>query len=392
MKKIVCMALALLMLLSAALAEPVEEEESAALTKEELEIYLDSLGAAALEDENVTVTALAQGGAEVRMNDTVLLISDETLTESTAILSAWLGEDQADLRGLYLGSALDEVLRAYPNDNPILGGSYYDAVLFIDGEKPEMKAGYLLRDGQRVQTVIYEVFSWQEDGVAVSSVVYQLENSCVTAVRFALDDEILEEEEALGIIQEIADMQETAGYFAYPSSAEDGESLAPFEREDLSLVLYGETVADLLDLTAEGAVAAFGPQQVDEWSQDSNGESLRLMQWEGLSLLLVYDAQKNFLRTDSLTVNDDVVDGPRGVRVGDPMDSVIFRFRHGDTFVDGSTLALYGDGQQPPYGILNYSPESAELSYSFVLEDGRTVIWHMTFIAGILQTMTLALR
>ena len=393
MKKLIALLLSLLLTVSAcaAFAEAVETEESAPLTKEELEIYLDSLAAAALEDENLLLTSYDDGSSFAEFSGGILQIADEQLTDSTAILSASLYKDQPDPRGLRLGATLDEVLAAYPNDNPLLSGSYYDAVLSIGGDKPEMTVGYLLRDGQRVGTIAYSVYSWQPDGVEIWGVYYTLNQGIVTGI-FAGSSGVMAEEDALEELHGISEMQEISGYFAYPSSMDDGEGLAPFQREDLNLVRFGETVADFLDLDADAMIAAFGPAPVDEWTEDSDGSFLRLAQWNGISLLLNYDAQKQFTGVDTLTINDDVLDGPRGVRVGDTLDSVIFRFRHGDTFVDGSTLSLYGDGQAAPYGTLNYSPESAELSYAFDLEDGRSIVWHNTFVAGILQSMSLLLR
>ena len=393
MKKLFCLLLALMMLLSsAAFAEPVPVDENAPLTREEIEIYLDGLKSAALEDGNAVVTPVEEGGAEVRLNETVFGISDETLTGSTAVVSAYPGEEQADLRGLFIGSSLDEVLAAYPNDNPNLAGSYYDAILFITGEKPEMSAGFLLREGQRVETVVYNVFSWQPDGVAGSYVAYWMENGYVTSIQIAIDDKIMEEAEVLEDLQDIADMQEISEYIPYPVSADNGEALAPFEREDLTITQYGQKVADFLDLNAEDMIAALGNAPVDEWTEDSDGSFLRLMQWDGVSLLLQYDAQRKFVAVDSLTINDEGLEGPRGVRVGDLLDSVIFRFRHAEVFGSEDTVLLYGDGQNLPYGVLAYSPESAEVTYAFSLEDGRSVVWHMTFVIGELQSMTLMLR
>ena len=116
------------------------------------------------------------------------------------------------------------------------------------------------------------------------------------------------------------------------------------------------------------------------------------MQWEGVSLLLKYSAQRKFIAVDSLTVNDTILEGPRGVRVGDLLDSVIFRFRHAEVFGTEDTVSLYGDGQALPYGVLSYTPESAEVTYAFSLEAGRTGVWHMTWVMGELQSMTLRLR
>ena len=390
MKKMIALVLAALMLLcSCALAEPLEEE-SAKLTKEEMEMYLDEMGKEALQDGNAAVVTFEDGTSYAEYAGGALKISDEELTETTAILGIYPAEDQADLRGLFLGASLDEVLRAYPNDNALLSGTYYDAALYVIGEKPQVAAGFLLRDGQRVTEVVHTVYDWQPDGVEVWMALYTLENGFVTNI-YVGSAERMEEEEALESIREIADMQETSEYFAYARS-ETGEGLAPFTREDLGLLADGHVKLDFLDLTAETMADVFGPAPVDEWTEDSDGAFLRLLQWDGVSLLLQYDAGKQFLSVDSLTINDDVLDGPRGVRVGDPLDSVLYRFLHGEVFVADDSVVLYGDGQEAPYGMLVYSPEGAELSYAFSLDESRGVIWHMTFVAGTLQTMSLLLR
>lgn len=390
MKKLTALLLSFLLLCScAALAEPAEEE-SAPLTKEELEIYLNDLGAAALGDESTTVDTLSSGDHYADFFGGTLKISDEELTETTAILGVYPSDGQADSRGIYLGDGLDKVLRAYPNDNPQLAGSYYDAVLYISGEKPEVSTGFVLREGQQVTEVVHTVYSWQPEGVETWVVYYIMEDGMVMGM-YAGATQMMEEEEALESIQEIADMQEISEYFAYPLS-ETGEGLAPFSREDLGLLIDGQITLDLLDLTAQEAIEYFGPAPVDEWTQDSDGAFLRLMQWDGISLLLKCDGEKQFVSVDSLTVNDNVLDGPRGVRVGDKLDSVLFRFLHGEVFTAEDTVTLYGDGENAPFGVLTYTPESAELTYALALEEGKNVIWHMTFVGGELQTMSLLLR
>ena len=221
--------------------------------------------------------------------------------------------------------------------------------------------------------------------------IYLLDNGYVSDI-MVFADSLYEEEAILQSVQELADMQEISEYTPYPVSVENGEALAPFEREDLSITVRGQKVADFLDLNAEDMIAALGNAPVDEWTEDSDGSFLRLMQWEGVSLLLKYDAQRKFTAVDSLTINDEGLEGPRGVRVGDLLDSVIFRFRHAEVFGTEDTVSLYGDGQTLPYGVLSYTPESAEVTYAFSMEDGRSVVWHMTFVIGELQSMTLMLR
>ena len=391
MKKTIALVLAALMLLcSCALAEPLEEE-SAKLTKEEMEMYLDEMGKEALQDGNAAVVTFEDGTSYAEYAGGALKISDEELTETTAILGIYPAEDQADLRGLFLGASLDEVLRAYPNDNALLSGTYYDAALYVIGEKPQVAAGFLLRDGQRVTEVVHTVYDWQPDGVEVWMALYTLENGFVTNI-YVGSAERMEEEEALESIREIADMQETSEYFAYARS-ETGEGLAPFTREDLGLLADGHVKLDFLDLTAETMADVFGPAPVDEWTEDSDGSFLRLMQWDGVSLLLKYDAHRKFAAVDSLTINDVNVEGPRGVRVGDSMISVINRFLHNEGGATENGILLYGDGENAPFGVVAYSENTATITYTQALDE-QTVIWQMTFDnqTGLMQQMRFLLR
>ena len=383
MKKLIALLLALLMVPSFALAAPAAEE-SAPLTYEEINLYLDGLVQTALTDNGLLVTTGEDGVFRASYTGAVLEIADEKLSKSTAVLSAALNPGQEDLRGLRLGDTLSELLEAYPNDNPNLYGTYYDAALYIHGEKPEASVGYVLRDGQRVISVEHLVEHWTQDGVIECSVYYTLDQGTIVDIRISCASNPLPEEEALTTISEVADMQENSEYFAYPQS-EDGRDLPPFQREDLSFAGI-----DFLDITAESAAEAFGTPPVDEWMEDSTGESLRTLQWDGITLLLTYDAQKNLLHADSLTINDDVLEGPRGVRVGDYMDSVIYRFLHNEGGVVAGGITLYGDAEQAPYGVLSYDAEGgAYINYAYALEDGETVIWHLTFVNAQLREMRL---
>lgn len=385
MKKLISLLLALLLAAGAALAEPVADE-SAALTYEELDLYLTALAGEALASGKATAAAGENGGTDISYYGGTMRIADEQLGENTAVLSAVLSADTACPRGLKLGDSLDQLRAAYPDDNADLRGSYFDAALYVTGEKPEASAGWLLRDGQRVTEVTHCVYHWQEDGVARCGMRYTLDQATIVGIEIFGLDSLMEESEALEQLAEVSDMQEVNEYFAYPTSI-DGSTLLPFEREDLAFAGM-----DFLDLTVEMAVEALGSAPVDEWSQDSTGEYLRLRQWDGVSILFVYDANKQFVRVDSMTINADILEGPRGVRVGDWMDSVMYRFRHGEGGTMATGIALYGDGETAPYGVLAYSEETATLTYTLALDDGKTVIWHMTFVGARLQSMNLLLR
>ena len=391
-KRILSLLLAFLLLTGAALAETVytlpETEESASLTYEEMEIYLAGLVKSALNDPDLSVSPGdfdAQHWLWAAFRGGILEIEEEQLTEDSIVSYAELSAEQADPRGLRLGDSLRQILAVYPCDNPDLLGSYYDATLFVSGEKPEVCVGWLLRDGQRVMEVVYTVYHWQEDGVAHLSIRFMLDQGVITGILIG-PRTLYTEEEALEEIGDIADSQEITDYYAYIQS-EYGPDLGVFQREDLSF-----SGVDFLDLTAEDALAAFGPAAEDAWTQDSTGEWLRILHWDGVSLILVYDVNRQFIRVDSLTVSADVLEGPRGVRVGDYLDTVIFRFRHSEGGFTDTGMTMYGDGETPPYGLLAYDAEGAALTYALSLEDGETVLWYLTFIGARLDSMRLLLR
>lgn len=385
MKKLMACLLLLALVMSAALGESMVEE-AAKLTYEELQIYLAGLGRDARESAEVQVLPAQEGPAGVTFPGGVLKISDEALGDTTLVLSAVLNAEQPCPRGIRIGDSLSSLLSVYPNDNPHLFGTYYDAALYVAGSKPEMTAGWVLRDGQRVTEVTHCVYAWRADGVIVCGVKYLVEADVVCAIEVFGMEELTEEAEAQVQIDEVVEMQEMQEYFAYPKS-EIGSELAIFSREDLSFAGM-----DFLDLTAEAAAEALGSAQVDQWTQDSTGEYLRVKQWEDISILFVYDENKQFLRVDSLTVNGDGIEGPRGVRVDDRMEDVMYRFRHGEGGNLENGVALYGDGQTAPYGVLAYGDETVTITYTLDLEDGKTVIWHMTFVDNKLQSMNMLLR
>ena len=63
-------------------------------------------------------------------------------------------------------------------------------------------------------------------------------------------------------------------------------------------------------------------------------------------------------RAMRLTVREGILEGPRGLRIGDSLAQVISRFEHGEDLPDEGG-ALYGDaaGQQPPFGVMVAGPE-----------------------------------
>ena len=104
-----------------------------------------------------------------------------------------------------------------------------------------------------------------------------------------------------------------------------------------------------------------------------------------------YDAQKQNPTLEMLSIDMDGLEGPRCVRIGDTLSSVISRFRNGEGDYDGvSREVLYGDGENAPYGLAEYGDDAtAGLWYAAKLEDGRTVVLSMSFEQMYLSDITL---
>ena len=202
MKKMMALFLAILLLISTATAESMVEE-SANLTYEELEIYLANLGKAAMADGETVVSANAECLPTATFSGGVLTVSDEVIKETSVVLGAVLSENQACPRGLKIGDSVDALLIAYPNDNQSLAGTYYDAALYVAGEKPEMTAGWILRDGQRITEVVHSLYAWQADGVIACGVRYQVELGVITGIEVYGMSDLVEESEALAQMDEV---------------------------------------------------------------------------------------------------------------------------------------------------------------------------------------------
>lgn len=377
MKKLIAMLLCLMMMLPAAFAEV---DESPALSLEEMETYLGTLlqqvkdEGCQITEENGVYTAAATFG------DVVL--SNNVLSDETQALGVTLSPEQADLRGLKAGDSLDMIFQLYPNDNQSLTGTYYEATLSFRGSEPEICLGYLLRDGQRVKEVTYAVYNWQADGIVKCGVTYTMDQGYIQQVTLFTADTLMTAEEVETEISESAMLQEVNEYFAYPTSL-TGTDLDPFCREDLAFAGM-----DFYSLTPDQAIQALGAAQVDEWTPDSDGTFIRLMQWNGVSAVFKYTKDKQFQSVYSFSVNDDVLEGPRGLRIGDYMDTVLYRFRHSEGTTSDLGILLYGDGENAPYGLITYGTDTNTMSYTVSL-DGQVCMLYLTFSNDALVQMQL---
>ncbi len=371
MKKLLSVLIALTLLLTPALAS--ENEEAARLSVGEIDIYIARALAEALAAEHSVEPFSGAEGALVTFAGGTLTIAEDTFGENATVLSYDIAPGHLCPRGLMVGDSLNALLATYPNDNPNLAGNYNEALLYMSGTIEEgVEFGGVVRDGQRVQSVTHYAVETSPDGSECAFVLYGLSDGLITGITVGGMNRLLPDEEVVSVVNAAADLQETRDYFAYPTSL-NGAELDPFMREDLQF-----SDLDFLDLTPESAMTVLGAAQSDTWTADSTGENLRFMQWDGIEIIFRYDANKQFIAAHTFAMNDDIFDGPRGVRVGDTYLSVRERFMFGQGEVTENTTFLYGDGVTPPYATQVTSQTTAVLTY--VLEEGgRKIAFYITF-------------
>ena len=81
-------------------------------------------------------------------------------------------------------------------------------------------------------------------------------------------------------------------------------------------------------------------------------------------------------------MTSDSLEGPRAVRVGDTLHSVLNRIRHGEggLSADGTTEVLYGAEGSDTFGLAQYGADaSAVLRYGLKTSGGQNVVMYLYF-------------
>jgi hypothetical protein len=377
MKKIFALLLTLSLCLfsSSALgdeAEMLRQDEMIGLRDELVEM------ASSLPAE--TLTVYEEDGTYRLDYDAFALYSDQTaIADDTVIDGLEITPSEStlsDMRGLKPGDSLEQLLAAYPLDNPSLSGTYDEAVLYISGELPgTVNTGRLVRDGSRALVVEHAVYAAQDDEVYASYVVYTLQDDVITAIQVLMQDQPIALDEAKAELEALSLLQAKTEYSAYRS--DDPEELAA---EDLYFGGF-----DFIYGTPEQLIGILGTAQSDTWQQDGSNY-LRILQWDGAQAIFNYDSARSLQKLNLLEIYEDLLEGPRGMRIGDTLTAVIGRVRH------DAEDALYGDGTTAPYGRCSKSNDgTADVVYAISAEDG-TVLLRLTVVEGRLADMTCSWR
>lgn len=372
MKRLIVFALILCLTAPGAMAQ----DGPAPLTLQELNAFTESLLARAIDDKlavSVEEESFVAEGLGYR-----LYLSSGDLSADSVLVGAVIQMDSLHTegftgpRGIGVTSSLEQLLGAYPNDNPDLAGTMTQAALYVRGQLPgEVSLGQVIRDGQAVSLVEHSLLAPSSAGPMLMGLQYLLEDGSVTAVRYFGGGEAVAVEEAERLVADAVRLQEETGYFAY-----DVQAPAELQREDLRV-----QGLDFLDMTPEAAQAVFGRPAHEERVKDVNGEEILITQFEGVEITFIYDGEGNLKGAERITVNLEGIEGPRGLRMGDSLQSAWSRFRHDGAELPAASAALYGDaaGQVPPYGRLDVAADSSQLHYA-IQQGDRPLLLSCLFI------------
>lgn len=377
----------LALLLCAALSgSALAEQRPAPVSVEELNAWTEQLLQRALADK-LSVQQTEEGNT-VSGNGYMLVLADNDVSADSVVLDAAITMQGIETKNLggprqtALAQSAQEILAAFPNDNPSLSGSAEAAILYIDGQLPApVTVGRVFRSGQTIQVIEHALYYTVDQGVNRVGLTYTLDNGSVTAIRYFASG-AMTAQEAQAELAEASALQEKDAYFAY-----DTQSPKPFAREDL--VFSG---LDFMALTPDGATTVLGKPLNQQSIQDSNGEQIRTWQWDGAEAVFIFDAKDQFVRTERFTLTGDALPGPRGLRVGESLPQVLARFEHGKEIPTSSSM-LYGqDDGKGTYGKLEIANQEGTVYYAIPGEKTGTVVLILRFLNNALANISVTAR
>ena len=376
MKKGMALLLAALLLLAGAAAE---EKASGMLEANEVQaVFSDKLNEMMLSDE-VEVWD-EEGTVRYGLPGTVMTLAEgDDLTPDAEVLSVML-TGNGDARGVLAGDPAENVLKAYPCDNPTLRGTEYAALLYMRGDlnvDGTVLTGYCAR-GEEGYDLSYLSLTAAEDGKTVFcfGVRYEIVADRVDAAVYFKNT--MDRAEADALLDELAESQETGAF--EPAAPVPAAELPAFCEEDLIFSGISMTAG-----TPEDLLALFGSADVDTRVADTDELELRVMQWENIEAVAVYGADGAFEKLYSLRVTGSEPAGPRGIACGDSLARVLARFR-----CEEETGALYGNGTDLPYGVLTAADGSVLVRYAAQAGEEQATL-ALRFEEGVLREMLITL-
>jgi hypothetical protein len=383
-KRMICAALAMMLFLPCLLTAQAEDTDASALSWDELEEWVESYKTRAMETEPLNDPtedeASSEDGYAFIYDFATLYMDRPEMTEEAQVRSLVITDaDEVAPHNTTIDMRTSDVLSSYYTENSNLAGTESFAALYVSNLLPDSASwAWVQRDGQRIMTIQYAVHEQPAtggDGYTDAGLIYTIQDGLVAAIRaYGMDTRITAEEVQTNL-EEVSQVSAQSYYTEVPSSTV-GTDLTAFGEEDL--VFSG---VDFLNITPDEAVQELGDAREDDWMQDDTGEYLRTMEFASCTMTFLYDVNKENPKLDVMTIDTDQLEGPRCVRVGDTLSSVIQRFRHsdGDYDEDTSTEMLYGTSGEAPYGLAEYGTDASSTLMYVLSLNGKTVCLHLSF-------------
>lgn len=377
-KRMLCLLIVLALL--PVLPAMAEESNADTLTLEELRQWVNDYKIRALATQPLNDPAAAESLTEdgyefVYEFATLYMDSAEMNADSEVQALVITSNEEADVRGVRVDDSAEDVLNAYYTENPDLVGNSSQALLYaVDLMPAGVYIGTVHRDGQRIQLLeysVYEQLQTGDDGYTDAGILYTLVNGNVSVIRAYGLHARVQKADVDAELESAWRLSAETSYSRVETSLV-GSELEVFNSEDM--IFSG---IDFSTLTPEDAIAAFGQPLEDVRLDDEDGY-MRVMQFENCEVTFLCDSAEQNVRVKNLTIDTDRMEGPRSVRVGDTLASVLNRFRNGEGEYDGTDEVLYGNEESGEFGVAKYGEDaSVVLRYGALSEEGTPVLLYL---------------
>ena len=348
-------------------------EEPQPLTASELDTHMDGVRIQAMAAEPLNdpadEEARSEDGTLFRYEIARIYATGTALTEDTALNTVVYEDSEGSVfRGLGVDSMLEELLAAFPNENPELAGTRDEALLFLkDTEEGGFVYGRILRDGQRVGAAEYGEVLPEGEGFVRAAATFTLQDGLVTSIR--MDGRSSGQMDGVRAGELRAELLELAEHDEYRAvkTSRNGRDLEAFSEDDLVFGGFSYTAMQPATLPGE-------PEK--ELIDNEDGTWLLRCEGPGYEAVFTCDENGDNAKILSFSIRDEDTEGPRCVRLGDLFHEDFTRFRSEDNEMsEGMTELLYGEEDGENWGFASYDPSAGEtgLRYVTTTKDGVKV-------------------
>ena len=394
-------------------------DDAGVLTEEELNAWLQRILLSTKEqrplNDPVGEESLTEYGYAFLYDMATLYYDQPRLDPSSRLKAvALIEEGLPGPRGIGLGAPQEILTETYGWQNPMLLGDGSIAAFYTLNKLPQAAYwSWAQHEGMLLQSVRCAIHvRMTEDRYTDAGIAYRLEEGAVTGIIIYGLQESISLQELQSNLRAVGQAQDTAlwaesdfstaspwgetdaavaptvggvsGGLAAAHPAAIPQNDAPgFEPSDLQF-----SRIDFGTLGEKGANAAFGPPVKEDLIQDDTGEWMRTVEREGVTLVFGLDRDQENSRLQMLSFTKAGLAGPRGVQIGQTLKEVTALFRSDARAVgveaqtEGRTL-LYGDGQTPPYGVLEEQGRDIILRYAAAYKgadgESREATLHLAF-------------